>query len=200
MKVLTYTLGPVQANCYILIENNHALIIDPGDSFDIQKLIDQENITIDAIVLTHVHFDHFSGLESLCKNISCDIYCNEKEFDFFMNPYLNASSHFMYPVTYSCQPIAVKEGVIKIGTFEMEAIYCPGHTTGSTVYRYKNLLFTGDVLFKGSIGRCDLETGSFTEMKKSIQKIKEIKENLYILPGHGPLSTLDEEKKENPNF
>ena len=91
MIVLTYTLGPVQANCYILIENNHALIIDPGDSFDIQKLIDQENITIDAIVLTHVHFDHFSGLESLCKNISCDIYCNEKEFDFFMNPYLNAS-------------------------------------------------------------------------------------------------------------
>ena len=59
-----------------------------------------------------------------------------------MNPYLNASSHFMYPVTYSCQPTAVKEGVIKIGTFEMEAIYCPGHTTGSTVYRYKNLLFT----------------------------------------------------------
>ena len=71
MKVLTYTLGPVQANCYILIENNHALIIDPGDSFDIQKLIDQENITIDAIVLTHVHFDHFSGLRRAASGCRC---------------------------------------------------------------------------------------------------------------------------------
>ncbi|MDD7281384.1 MBL fold metallo-hydrolase [Floccifex sp.] len=198
MKVITRTLGPVQANCYIIIENNHALIVDPGDSFDIEAIMEQEKCVVDAILLTHAHFDHINGLDKLLKIVSCDVYCNPNEFSFLQDASLNSSSLFMYPITSNAQPKAILEGKQRIGNFEVEAIYCPGHSVGSTVFIIGSLLITGDVLFKGSIGRTDLPTGSYTQMKESINKLKALKLNYHVLPGHGPLSTLDEEKRENP--
>lgn len=92
---------------------------------------------------------------------------------------------------------AVIEGKQKIGSFDLEVIYTPGHSIGSVVYLYEDIMFSGDTLFMGSIGRTDMVTGSFSQIQESLQKLKTLKKNYYVLPGHGPQSTLDEEKKWN---
>ncbi|MGM9946697.1 MBL fold metallo-hydrolase [Floccifex sp.] len=198
MQVVTYTLGPVQANCYILIENHHALIVDPGDKFDVKEMMKEYEITIDAILLTHTHYDHIGGVDDIVDQLGCDLYCNPKEFEFLTNPKLNHSYYHTHQLILHSKPKAIVQGKQTIGNFEVNALFCPGHTIGSTVYQIGPLLITGDVLFQGSIGRTDLPTGSYTQMMNSLEKLKTIKENYHVLPGHGPLSTLDEEKKWNP--
>ncbi len=197
MNVISMPLGPVQANCYIVMENGHALVFDPGSDFDIESIMKKYNVVVDAIVLTHAHFDHIGGVDALEKKVECPVYLNPNEFDFLNNPEKNSSSAFFNKVSIQTKPLALKEGIQKIGNFELEAIFCPGHSIGSTVFKIGQCLITGDVLFSGSIGRTDLYSGSSQQMQESLHKIKNINGFYHVLPGHGDFSTLDEEKKNN---
>ena len=153
MKVIQQPLGPVQANCYLVMENHHALIIDPADMLpNLKEILNQHECTLDAIVLTHAHFDHISGVDKIVNEFGCDVYLNPNEFDFLSNPDLNSSSAFYMDVTCNAKPKPLVEGKNEIAGFEIEAIYCPGHSIGSTVLKIEDCLFTGDVLFQGSIG------------------------------------------------
>ena len=197
MNVVSMALGPVQANCYVVMENGHALLFDPGADFNIEEVMDKYKISIDAIVLTHAHFDHIGGVQSLVNRLHCPVYVHPLEVDFLSNPDLNSSSDFGMHVVCDVKPEFIKEGINLIGTFDLEAIYCPGHSIGSTVFKIGQCLITGDVLFQGSIGRTDLYSGSPEQMQASLQKLKTLKENYHILPGHGEFSTLDQEKRYN---
>src|SRR5574344_1828077 len=141
MVIKTIVVGPLDTNCYLLIKNNHVLIIDPGDEFN---KIDREltGFIIDGILITHNHFDHIGALKEI------------------KNKYQSKS--------YNITEFEEKED--KIGEFTFDVIYTKGHTDDSVTYYFKedNSMFVGDFIFKGSIGRTDLETGSYDEMKKSI--------------------------------
>lgn len=201
MKVIQQPLGPVQANCYLVMENHHALIIDPADilpNFD--EILNQNYCTLDAIVLTHAHFDHISGVDKIVNKFGCDVYLNPNEFDFLLDPDLNSSSAFYMDVTCNANAKPLIEGKNEIAGFEVEAIYCPGHSIGSTVLKIEDCLFTGDVLFQGSIGRMDLATGSVTSMKQSLKKLVQLDKDYKVYPGHGPTTSLSQEKKWNESL
>ena len=166
MEIEKIEVGYLRANCYILKKGNNALIIDPGD--DGEKILEKtKNLEIEAILITHHHFDHVGALEYF-KNIEIIDYKNKK----------NTKS------------------------FKFEIIDTKGHTEDSVSFYFKeeNTMFTGDFLFKGTIGRTDLESGSMKEMKKSIEIIKQYPNKTIIYPGHGEKTTLDIEIKTNPYF
>lgn len=196
MKVLQQPLGPVQANCYLVMENHHAILIDPADMYPNLEFILKENeCTLEAIVLTHAHFDHISGIDKIVDAFHCDVYLNPGEFDFLQDPDLNSSSAFYMDVTCNAKCKPILEGKNTIAGFDIEAMYCPGHSVGSTVLKIEDCLFTGDVLFQGSIGRMDLATGSVSSMKQSLKKLAQLDKDYKVYPGHGPSTSLSQEKK-----
>lgn len=173
MQVKTVKVGYLQTNCYILIKDNNCLIIDPGD--DSEKIISMiGNLNVIGIIITHYHFDHIGALKSI-------------------------KNKYQVPV-YDINNLEEKEYNIK--NFIFNIIYTKGHhNTSITIYfKKEKVMFTGDFLFKGSIGRTDLEKGNDFDMKKSLDKIKKYPKDITIYPGHGPSSTLEYEFINNIYF
>lgn len=201
MKVLCVPLGPVEANCYVVIDQERALVIDPGGSFpDLDKILKSNHARLEAVLLTHAHFDHIGGLDEMLERYGVDVYLNPLEFDFLKNASLNSSSTFGGYLTSKAVPKPLYDGSQSIGGFEVTAMTLPGHTVGSTVIAIGNDLFTGDVLFQGSVGRTDLATGSWSQMIQSIQYLKKLPDDTIVYPGHGPSTTIGQEKQWNPYF
>ena len=171
MRIKIVQVGELEENCYIVEKNNKCLIIDPGSEFNkIKENIDKEVI---GILFTHSHYDHVGALKE-AKN-----YYNIKVYE-----YKN-----------------LKEGKITIGPFDIEVIYTKGHTNDSVTYYFKEekIMFTGDFIFKNSIGRTDLG-GNTKDMIESINKIKHYDDSIIIYPGHGEYTTLSSEKENNEFF
>lgn len=201
MQVICQPVGPVEANCYIVLENNKALVIDPGaDAPTLIGMIQALNADVQGVLLTHAHFDHMGAVDDLIKEFKVDVYMNPAEFDFLSEPSKNSSSAFfgMPHVSLKAKPLPLKQGEQKIGDFEVTAYSAPGHSIGSTILKIQDCLFTGDVLFSQSIGRTDLATGSREQMKESLDFLKNLPGNYEVYPGHGPSTTLDQERKNNP--
>lgn len=200
MQVICQPVGPVEANCYIVLENQNALIIDPGDDARLLKgMIASLKARVEAVLLTHAHFDHIGAVDELVKEYDVDVYMNPNEFDFLKESSKNGTASFGLPgLKIDAEPKPFKEGEQKIGDFTVTAYYAPGHSIGSTILEIQNCLFTGDVLFNGSIGRTDLPTGSVSQMKESLQFLMNLQGNYEVYPGHGPSTTLAYEKTHNP--
>lgn len=175
MNINTIVVGALETNCYVLSIDDKALIIDPGDFENkIIEVIKEENLTPVGILITHNHSDHVGAVSILQEMYQINAYDYDSLFE---------QKHFLDP-------------------FKFKVIYTPGHTSKSiTFYFYEyGCMFTGDFLFKETVGRTDLETGSFKDMLESIKKIKEYDDDIKIYPGHGDKSTLGYEKKENKYF
>ncbi|MFA1014520.1 MBL fold metallo-hydrolase [Dubosiella newyorkensis] len=201
MKIITQPLGPGQANCYVLVKDHHALLIDPGDDYpQLEDILKQEDAKLDAIVLTHGHFDHIAGLDKLLKRFDVDVYMNPKEFDFLHDLDLNGSKYFYQQIASHAKPLPLHEGEQNIGAFKVFAKTLPGHTIGSTILQIGNDVFTGDVLFQGSVGRVDLPSGSEKDMIESIHYLKTLDPDLRVYPGHGPSTSIGQEMRWNPYF
>lgn len=170
MEIKRIIVGNLDTNCYVLTKNNKALVIDPGDEYD--KIIDAlGNNKIEGVLVTHNHFDHVGALSNFDKNI-----------------------------IYNHSNLEEKE--YTISDFNFEVIYNPGHTSDSISYYFKDIesLFCGDFIFYESIGRCDLPTGDFNQMKESINKIKKYPKQTKIYPGHDISTTLEHEIENNIYF
>lgn len=193
MKLDTLPIGLYGENIYVLHENGHVLIIDPGkNAKEIAKCISKDEI-VDGIILTHGHEDHTQATDDLVDIYSCEVYMDLADYDLVDSRY--AGSHgFDAPVYTPVKPL-LKD--MQIGSFHVEVTKTPGHTKGSCVIRYRNLLFTGDTLFAGSIGRTDLYGGNETEMMQSLMKFMDMPHDLIVLPGHGPRSTIKQELATN---
>ncbi len=201
MEVICKPVGPVQANCYMVLQDGHCLVIDPGDDAQmLDQMLKAMNVTVDGIVLTHAHFDHIGAVDKLIEIYGVDVYVNAAEFDFLSKPEANSSGLFegIDRMSLKAKPVELKEGANRIGTFDVTAYYAPGHSAGSTILEIGDNLFTGDVLFYESIGRTDLPSGSAEQMRDSLNFIKSLKKNYTVYPGHGPSTTLDYEKTHNP--
>ena len=199
MKIDSLVLGSFAANCYLLWKNQHVLIVDPGSkSPKVQKLIDAQRGFVDGIYLTHGHFDHIAGVDSLANYYNCSVYMNPLDIPLLANPYLNVSAGMEHEVIVRSEIIALQPGINQIGEFAFELIDAPGYSEGSSIMLWEGNMICGDVLFQGSIGRTDLFTGSNTKMIQTLEKIKQMEPNLKVYPGHGPTTTLQEELLHNP--
>lgn len=193
MKLDTLPIGLYGENIYVLHENGHVLIIDPGkNAKEIAKCISKDEI-VDGIILTHGHEDHTQATDDLVDIYSCEVYMDLADYD-LVDPRYAGSHGFDAPVYTPVKPL-LKD--MQIGSFHVEVTKTPGHTKGSCVIRYRNLLFTGDTLFAGSIGRTDLYGGNETEMMQSLMEFMDMPHDLIILPGHGSRSTIKQELATN---
>lgn len=193
MKLDVLPIGLYGENIYILHEKGHVLIVDPGKyAKEIQKCI-SKNEVVDGIVLTHGHEDHTGAVDDLVDIYHCPVYMDLDDYD-LVDPKYAGSHGFDAPIYTEVNPLKADS---KVGTFGLKVTKTPGHTKGSVVIRYRNLLFTGDTLFQGSIGRTDLYGGSELEMKESLKQFFDMPHDLIVLPGHGPKSTIKQELDTN---
>lgn len=198
-----YDIDDLFANTYVIYDDdNSCVIIDPSkDNDEIINYINKNNLVPKGILLTHGHFDHIRGVKRLIKQYHVSCYIGFEETDFLINPTLNCSRFMSSDYTLDIKPITISDGeIIKLLKEDIICIHTPFHTIGSYCFYLKsdNALFTGDFLFKGSVGRWDLPTGSKKYLKSSMDKIKVLPDDTKIYCGHGPTTTLKSEKEENP--
>lgn len=205
MEIIAMPVGLVQANCYIVYkkEDKKALVIDPGG--EPEKIIDtivRHQLQVQAILLTHAHFDHIGGLDSVRKHTNAPVYLHKAEWKWLTEPALNGSAKLMgETITASEADDGLAEGSMEIGEFNIKILHTPGHSPGSVsfVFSKDNFAICGDVLFQQGVGRTDLVEGDMKTLENSIRKkLYPLPDNLTVLPGHGPATTIGYEKKNNP--
>ena len=206
-EVRQKVVGPVETNCYLLIntENRQAVVIDPGENGDfIAMRIKELGYDCDTVLLTHGHFDHIGGLKAMREIMEIKVIVGENEKDLLASPMANCS-HWNGDGGF-CEKadIFVKDGeFLNLAGFEIKCIETPGHTAGGFCYYIESekILFSGDTVFSGSVGRSDLPTGSSADLIRSVRdKIRKLPEDTRVFPGHGPETTIADEIKYNPFF
>jgi len=208
LKIYPMPLGGAQANCYIVSVKDQALIIDPGD--EAQKIItylETKGLVPIAILLTHGHFDHIGALEEVQGKYKIPVYIHQEEKEYLTNPDYNLSWKA------GRVPIEIKDlapfnfittdGSIELLEQEIDVRHVPGHSLGSIAFYFKadDVVFAGDALFKGSIGRTDLIGGNHEQLINSVEtKLFTLPDSTIVYSGHGPATTINDEKRTNPFF
>ncbi len=208
-------LGPVGTNCYIFQneELKEAVVFDPGDRGDkVYEYLKEHGLILAAVFLTHGHFDHVTGVPALMRAARDDgqkplLYASEDEEELLREPLLNCSGTAM---GYGEGGVSLKADVylkdgeeLETAGLKIKCIKTPGHTEGSMSFYIpdERMLLCGDTVFEGSVGRTDLPTGSDSALMRSIsEKIVKLPDFTYILPGHGPETTIRDEREYNPWF
>lgn len=206
MKYYQLPLGPLGTNCYIVMnEKKECIIFDPGEEgVKLVQFIKSNQLKPLAVLLTHAHFDHIGAVDDVRDAFGIEAYIHEKEKKWLADPILNGSQKFMMRTATKQRPaehIISEEGTLKISDFIFEVFETPGHSPGSISFylREAGYLFSGDVLFKGSVGRTDLAGGSMDVLMKSIeQKILTLPRNTIVFPGHGEITLIEDEVDYNP--
>lgn len=200
---------PLSSNCYIVSdEDKNTVVFDIGErGEEIYSYLCREGFHVLAVILTHAHFDHIMGL--------CDFMQSAKQDGKDIRVYIhsldakalkNADENLSLPFTgkafrYDEDVVPVCEGEkITVGKMTFDVLSCPGHTKGSACYvcHGEKTVFSGDVLFEGSVGRCDFPGGSAEEMKKSLSKLMTLPDSYRVYPGHGNSTTVGDERNFNP--
>ena len=198
MEVLKIETRRLVENIYILIEGDGAIVIDPGYEFDsLVDLIENRNLKLEKILLTHGHGDHIGSCEQLRAKYNIPVYAHEKERELLLDPNLNLSAAMYGAISLDADFYVNEDSELYFNDHKIEFIYTPGHTIGSQCIKIGQNLFTGDTLFRNSIGRTDLPTSSPEDMKNSLEKIKLLDDELIVYPGHNSSSTIGDEKKYN---
>ena len=191
------------ANTYILIDaKNQCVVIDPSKQYDgIINYIKKNNLTLKGILLTHGHIDHIRGVDLLVNEFNVPVYIGFNEEKVIRNAHYNCSIWFDESYYYQNELTFVSDNEnLNLLDERIICIETPYHTQGSICYYFPDsgFLFTGDFLFKGSVGRSDLPTGTPKTLNASMSKLLTLPDITKIYPGHGPSSTLKEEKMSNP--
>jgi hydroxyacylglutathione hydrolase len=206
IDVRMFTVGPVQENCFIVREkgSERAVIVDPGD--EAQRLLEALDglgiTTVDAILLTHTHFDHIGAVAPVAKATGAPVYCPELEtvvlaniMDFVPWPGFGPFE------SYEADETVGGGETLELAGLTIDVIFTPGHSPGHVTYaiRDEDALFSGDVLFQGSVGRVDLPGGDWPTLLKSIESlIDAYPAETTVYPGHMGITTLGRERATNP--
>lgn len=201
-EVACVVVGMLQGNCYLvrLADSGEGLVIDPGDQADvIAREIKGFKLRPEAILLTHGHIDHANAAAELRDRLKARVVCHKLDA-----PLVRARDEEddLFGMTHRPCPVdqEVSDGdVLAVGGAEVAVLHTPGHTRGSVCYVLGGILFSGDTLFQGSIGRTDLPGGSERQMRSTLMdRIAKLDDRVVVFPGHGPRTTIGEEKQYNP--
>jgi len=188
--VHTLTLGSYQTNTYVVENEGHCVIIDPGyEPETIEAFLQKHNLTVDAICLTHGHFDHVGAVKILAADLDCPVYIHEAELAL---PSRLTGGPLYYTNLYGEGDTVAAAGL------QMQVLHTPGHTPGCVCLLVEDFMFSGDTLFAGSCGRTDLPGGSWGEIQRSLQRLAALEKNYAVFPGHAESTTLAMEKQYNP--
>ena len=197
MKIDILKVGIFQVNCYILENENELLCIDAGANFKkISECIDSKNKKLVGICLTHGHFDHIGAVDELVAKYNCPVYLSSEDLYLATHKEINFMNSRSAEITGEIFEYPV--GKLKIGSFEFEIIDTPGHTEGSVCLLFDKCIFTGDTLFKNSVGRTDLYSSSDVKLKTSLKQIIALDYDLIVYPGHADSTTIKDEIENNP--
>jgi len=196
------TLGPVGTNCYLVRADasaTAAAVVDPAaDAPEIRRALDGLSLTCEAILLTHSHFDHFGALAELAEATGAPVWLPEGELDVFRRP----DDFFPgFPTrAYSGEATLLSGGeTVEAAGISFQVRHVPGHSPGHLSYYAEGALFSGDVLFSGSVGRVDLPFGDWDTLLESIRALADAyPPETVVLSGHGPATTLADELARNP--
>ncbi len=202
IKIRICPLAPLGTNCYIIkAGNGDAAVIDPT-SFGpaLRRALEEEGVSeLKYILLTHAHFDHITGADKLRTAFGGKIAIHRLDAPCLESSNESRAADFGYPFKSFKEDIILEDGdALSFGDGEIEVIHTPGHTVGSVCFKMGDSLFTGDTLFRLSIGRTDFPGGSMIEMMSSLRKLKAIEGSYKVYPGHENTSELDYEKAFNP--
>ena len=208
MQIIQIEAGPVATIGYLVLDSKSksAVIIDaPFEStayFD--SVITEKELMVEAILLTHTHWDHIADCSKLAELTNAPVYVNSNDFHRLSNP----MEHTIFPLPFKIEAVTEVNFVhdidkIKVGSLEFEVLFTPGHTVGGICFVEHNegAVFAGDTLFKESIGRVDLPGGSMPVILESINsKLMVLPDNYVVYSGHGPSTTIGWERVHNPFF
>ena len=192
MEIKTLPLGSYQTNCYIAwgSDADKCIVIDPG--YEPEYVLEQVRRfgkKVEAILLTHGHFDHVGGVKTIAAETDCRVFiCKE---DLTLNPMLTDGAIY-YTDTYA------QGDALDLAGLRLTVMHTPGHTPGSVCLLCEDTVFSGDTLFAGTCGRTDLPGGSMAQIRQSLGRLAALEGDLRVLPGHGEESTMEIERRMNP--
>lgn len=199
MRIEKITVGLLQTNCYVIHDGNECIIVDPGDDENmIISFIDTAGLTPLKIIATHCHFDHVSGVNGIKSKYDIPFYIHEDDLPILKH---TSPERIFNEWGIKIPPQPEPDGFLKDGDYikfhnsGLTVIHTPGHTPGHIVLRGDDFLISGDLLFKNGVGRTDFFGGNSELLKNSLKKILELPDDFAVYPGHGPSTTIGQERK-----
>lgn len=205
LNIQQFIIGPFQSNCYIITDSdtNECIIIDPGEPIkEIPNFISLHKLKPKYILLTHCHLDHIGGADFLREKYNIKLCVSKDDSKMLSDTYLNLSEENYMEIKIKPADIILNGGdELKFGNKIVSVISTPGHTAGGLCFLVGNVCFTGDTIFKDSIGRTDLPTSDYESLISSIKNhLFTLNDSVILFPGHGGKTTIGYEKSNNPFF
>ena len=204
MDISVLTVGPIQTNCYVVHQegNSQCVVIDPGEeAAKIADFLKRKGLECKGILLTHGHFDHIMAVQAVKAEYQIPVYACRQEEEMLREPSVNMTDRMHKPCSVRPDVFLEDLQVFEAAGFSIQMLHTPGHTKGSCCYYLKDerVLFSGDTLFCGSVGRTDFPGGSTAEIVRSLHKLVDsLPEETEVFPGHDASTTIGYEKRYNP--
>lgn len=202
MSVTTLTVGPLQENCYLIVdaERGDAVLVDPGDEAPrIARAVAESGATLRAIWLTHAHVDHVGAVAPLAEQFGVPVALHPLDQPLYDRAPEIGGMYGMQIAPLPAPAIALQEGmVVHVGARAFSVWHVPGHAPGHVVFVNDDMIFAGDLLFAGSIGRTDLPLSDPRAMRHSLERVSDMPSRAVVYPGHGPATSVAHELQHNP--
>jgi hydroxyacylglutathione hydrolase len=206
MKIKRFALGALWTNAYLVYDTGgRGFFVDPGgDPEEVLRLIEDRKIVLEYVLLTHGHADHIAGLERIRGMAVSGVLIHEDDASMLRNPESNLSAFVGEKLSLLPAETLFRDGdIFRAGDLSIKVIHTPGHTRGSSCFLVeepgqKGILLSGDTLFAGSVGRTDLPGGDQAVLERSIGRLSCLPDDMEVLPGHGPATTIGAERAGNP--
>lgn len=202
LEVVAFETGPLQENSFLLKDrdSSDAAIVDPGDDSDrLIQSIEESGARLQAIWLTHAHFDHIGAVKALRTHFNVPVFLHEKDVPMFeAGPFQAASYGLPFEGDETPSGRFLDGQGLRLGGLSFTVMHTPGHSPGHVTLHGHGVALVGDCLFAGSIGRTDLPFGNGAELGRSLLHIVALPPETRVLPGHGPITTIGEERRSNP--
>ena len=201
MDVRTFTVGPVQENCHFAIHAGQAVVIDPGDEAPrLVEAIDALGVEVAAILLTHTHFDHVGAVAPVARATGAEVWCPQLEVPVLADIMTYVPWPGFGPFeSYDADHTVAGGETLSLGGMEFDVLFTPGHSPGHVTYAVPGAIFSGDVLFQGSVGRTDLPGGDHATLMQTLATLVDaLPDETAVYPGHMGNTTIGRERATNP--